>query len=1258
MGKFLSGRKSNLNLGISSFTESSTVLQTIGKVGIGTSTAEENSLYVIGNERVSGNLRVDDTVYVAGVTTVESTLLVGGATSTGTFNQTLQVDGGAYISTYVSIGYTNPFANLTVFDQSGPWIALVDPGQSSSAFEDNAGDLYIRSESGSGTAGHIIFQTGTANYQVRPSESGSNRMRINTVGEVLINNDYSTGISGQKLQVTGGAYVSGKLGVGNSDPLYQLEVIGDSVITGFTSIGKQTDIQGNLYVAGISTLSGDLTLGGDVSVGGDLDVQGHTELDNVNISGVTTIGGNLDANGDLDLEGNLDVNGHSELDNVNVSGTLTAYNLEVTNDFDIHAPDSVFYGNLTIQGDVSIGGTSILLDAETVRIEDKELILGFTTTTTPTDNTANSSGIAVASTEGHYLVPLQVTGINSLPNTYKQWLWYKHNTMGVGTTDAWLTNQAVGIGSTLVPNEIRLAVGDVKVGDFSISARNITGTAATITRGNFEVLDAKTSYIDVGFATHLQGTTLDYIGISSIDHVRSSTLDVTGLTTTRHLKVTHTSLFTGIATFQDDIYLGNDDRINLGGSNDLQIYNDGSNSYIVDDGIGNLNIRGTAAINFASADGTESYANFNVDGAVQLYYDNSKKFETTGYGVTIYNTLEVPQINISGIVTALDLDVNGHTELNTVNVSGASTFTGDIDANGNLDVEQHTELNTVNVSGASTFGGRIVGAGTSNVIPFLYSNYSDLPDAGTYHGAFAHVHSYGRAFFAHSGAWFEIVNKEITGVVGTGTEIYDIGDLTSTQLNVNGVSTFTSNIDANADLDLEGNLDVNGLTELDDVNISGVTTFGSYLDINSFVDITGPINVGGVSTFTGIGTFQSDLYVGGDLYVADDLVFDEFTARNATLTGNINGDTLIISGLSTFTTGPVLVGTGTSTGTSAQAFQVDSGAYFAGPVGVASTAPNYDLDVNGNINFNGDLYKDGILFVAGVGIGSTEVNPTSGVITPEARVGTGFTDINFVGTGLSITGYGSTVVIDLDSVGGARVSVSTEPPGGARAGDLWWESDTGDLKVYYADGDSTQWVDTNGGENLAVIGEFPPVSPLAGDLWWDSVYGQLKIYYDDGNSQQWVDTSNAGISNYWVSADPPYVGIHTNYNVGIGTTVPNEALDIHGYISIDDRVSYGTTTAETTTTSQIGIHSAVPVASYRSIDYTIQATEGGNYHTTKITALHDGSTAYYNEYGAIYNTSVVATYDVDVSGGNLRLLATPASSGITTYNIIFDAVKV
>ena len=44
--------------------------------------------------------------------------------------------------------------------------------------------------------------------------------------------------------------------------------------------------------------------------------------------------------------------------------------------------------------------------------------------------------------------------------------------------------------------------------------------------------------------------------------------------------------------------------------------------------------------------------------------------------------------------------------------------------------------------------------------------------------------------------------------------------------------------------------------------------------------------------------------------------------------------------------------------------------------------------------------------------------------------------------------------------GGASVTISDTPPA-ASAGDLWWESDTGRLKIYYQDTDSSQWVDTN-----------------------------------------------------------------------------------------------------------------------------------------------------------------------------------------------------
>lgn len=44
---------------------------------------------------------------------------------------------------------------------------------------------------------------------------------------------------------------------------------------------------------------------------------------------------------------------------------------------------------------------------------------------------------------------------------------------------------------------------------------------------------------------------------------------------------------------------------------------------------------------------------------------------------------------------------------------------------------------------------------------------------------------------------------------------------------------------------------------------------------------------------------------------------------------------------------------------------------------------------------------------------------------------------------------------------GASVSVSDQPPVGASGGDLWWESDSGRLKVYYEDTDTAQWVDAS-----------------------------------------------------------------------------------------------------------------------------------------------------------------------------------------------------
>ena len=45
------------------------------------------------------------------------------------------------------------------------------------------------------------------------------------------------------------------------------------------------------------------------------------------------------------------------------------------------------------------------------------------------------------------------------------------------------------------------------------------------------------------------------------------------------------------------------------------------------------------------------------------------------------------------------------------------------------------------------------------------------------------------------------------------------------------------------------------------------------------------LNVSGLSTFVGVATFKNDVYIDGNLYVGDDLIFDEFTSGNGNITG-------------------------------------------------------------------------------------------------------------------------------------------------------------------------------------------------------------------------------------------------------------------------------------------------------------------------------------------------------------------------------------
>ena len=61
------------------------------------------------------------------------------------------------------------------------------------------------------------------------------------------------------------------------------------------------------------------------------------------------------------------------------------------------------------------------------------------------------------------------------------------------------------------------------------------------------------------------------------------------------------------------------------------------------------------------------------------------------------------------------------------------------------------------------------------------------------------------------------------------------------------MSTFASNVDINADVDISGELVVDGTSDLDHLNVAGLSTFASNVDINADVDISGELVVDGTS---------------------------------------------------------------------------------------------------------------------------------------------------------------------------------------------------------------------------------------------------------------------------------------------------------------------------------------------------------------------------------------------------------------------------
>ena len=224
--------------------------------------------------------------------------------------------------------------------------------------------------------------------------------------------------------------------------------------------------------------------------------------------------------------------------------------------------------------------------------------------------------------------------------------------------------------------------------------------------------------------------------------------------------------------------------------------------------------------------------------------------------------------------------------------------------------------------------------------------------------------------------------------------------------------------------------------------------------------------------------------------------------------------------------------------------------------------------------------------------------------------------------------------------------------------------DNGELRIY--DQTDTSWrmvIDTNG--NVG-IGTTQPAHELhvasAADpsiMIEDTTdSNQVKINYKT-QSYEWVAGVHGGVGSFKITDGTSFSGTNTDMftiinsgNIGIGITNPSSKLHVNGDLRIDGtHVENGNTaTLATTTETEVSNFSAT---TYGGAKLTIQVTDTvtDERQISEIIVVHDGVNAEATEYGIVFTNNLLATFDVDISGGNVRILATQVGTNSTKYKV-------
>ena len=446
-------------------------------------------------------------------------------------------------------------------------------------------------------------------------------------------------------------------------------------------------------------------------VQGNTYIEGHAQVSNVAI--VTNLrGGTVDTPAVLNISSNV-VIGDAVADLCTVTATIHSTGI-------MPRANAYPLGNATSRWD---------LTGEDVNLSNTILIGAVTSNTTTNGVFGNSTYLSVSNnTTNVEATYAKVAVSNSTTNTTvsKVGVNIGNTTVNVfanstyggfvnSTTNTAITRSGVNIGNTTVnsqSNSIATLIANSTVTNL-IKNGSIHITGAT----NSMNLQSNAVSVRVG------NTTVN-TQISPTAVVTDGTLDVLGATTLRN-----TLDVTGIATFNANVDLQDDDVLKIGTGDDLLIYHDGNHSYITDNDVGSLKITASQLDILGSG---ETMATFIDNGAVTLYFDDGAKLATKTDGVDITGELQSDSLDVDGVSqldgtvtvgvngTGYDVIMYGDTAgqkltwdqsadklivNGTANVSGTLGVVGAATLSNTIAVTGAATLsNTLGVTGVGTFG--------------------------------------------------------------------------------------------------------------------------------------------------------------------------------------------------------------------------------------------------------------------------------------------------------------------------------------------------------------------------------------------------------------------------------------------------------------------------------------------------------------------------------------------------------------------------